>query len=97
MKCIRNNWITEKCGELTCIPPSEELPVTGKWSDLKVLYKKEANNSVRRTTLSPANLHPSSFEKQKVSLVFQVFNDKTVAALIQDGQRETAHFLSLSL
>ena len=38
-------------------------------------------------------IYPSNFDRQKVSLVLHVFNEKTIAALSQDGKEETACFV----
>ena len=51
------------------------------WSDLIKIYKQEASCPIKLTKLSYATLYPTNFEKQKVSLAVNVFNEKTVAVL----------------
>lgn len=92
-KNIRNNWITEKTRTLTITINNENL--TGKWADLVSLYDAEKNAIVRRSSLNFQAVHPSILERQKVSLVFNVFSDKTVAALQMDGRNQTAEFISV--
>lgn len=88
MKCVRNNWINEKCQQLKLELPTKTI--VGKWSDIVDLYKNDSLNIARRTTLKRSSCFPSLLERQKVSLVFDVFNEKTVAALVMDGKSETA-------
>ena len=64
-----------------------------KWSDLKQIYTEEVNKPIKRTKLDYQPLYPNNFEKQKVSLVLNVFNDKTVAALKQSKFNDTALFI----
>lgn len=67
--------------------------MTAKWDDLVELYLNECDNPIKRTTLTAQSISPSNFDRQKVSYACQVFNDKTVAALSQDGKFETACFV----
>ena len=97
LKCLRNNWETEKTKRLMFSLPGEMNFRIAHWKDLVAVYDKEKDFPVRRTTLTYAALHPSSIEKQKVSLALQVFNEKTVAALIQDDFNDTAAFVSFIL
>ena len=50
---------------------------------------------VRDTTLDYQSLYPNNFEKQKVQLVFKVFNEKTAACLEPYDKKDTARFVSL--
>lgn len=93
IKSIRNNWITEKSQEIAFTPPGKSDTVVAKWSDIADVYRSECQNPLKRTTLTSMALCPSNFDRQKVSLALQVFNDKTVAALSQDGKEETACFV----
>ena len=45
------------------------------------------------TKLNHATLYPTNFEKQKVSLATNVFNEKTVAFLELNGYKDTAIFV----
>ena len=94
VKNIRNNWVTEKMQKLRYFDTSCEEAVTAKWSDLISIYNEEKDNDVRITPINYATLHPSNFEKQKVKLVQNVFNEKTVAALTIKGYHDTATFVS---
>ena len=96
MYSIKINWLTLD-QKLKFHLPDESGEqsnfVTASWSDIIDLYEKEKLSSIRRTRLSPSALNPSSFERQKVSLTLQVFDDKTVAALVQDRKHDTAAFI----
>ena len=53
--------------------------------------------SSRERNLSYRSIHPSAIERQKVSLMCDVLNEKTVAALRMDGCSDTAKFLEICL
>ena len=57
----------------------------------------ESEGVVKETTLSFAALYPTNFEKQKVSLALQMFNEKRVTALELQDSKETARFVQLVL
>ena len=80
-KNIRNNWCTEKTQSLEFKDPETGKTFTAKWSDLTKIYKEETEGILRETKLDYTTLHPNNFEKQKVQLVVNVFNAKTVAKL----------------
>lgn len=96
MKCVRNNWISEKTKQLE-FQFGEGDKIVAKWEDVVDLYKSEAGCIVKRTKLSRESVFPSTFDLQKVSLVLNVFNEKTVAALVADGKFETARFIDTFL
>ena len=48
---------------------------------MKSTYKEQAGHLVKTTKLDYATLYPNNYEKQNVSLVLNVFNEKTVVAL----------------
>ena len=79
LKCIRNNWVTEKCGELEFSHKGKRY--VAKWQDLKLLYQSECQNLLHLSKLSRTAVHPKPIEKQKVSTSLQIFCDETVAAL----------------
>ena len=81
LKKIRNNWINEKTQSLKFVVPDTNETITAKWNHLKIIYKKEQSSMLKDTKLDHCSLFPNSFERQKVSLVLNVFNEKTVAAL----------------
>ena len=93
LKSIRNNWITEKTQTLKFVPPGQTEEMSAKWSDIKELHNLELTATIRRTAITEKAVYPTSFEKQNVGLVTQIFNDKTVAALAQDDKQETASFI----
>ena len=92
-KSIRNNWFTEKSKRLTLTFRGQIL--TGNWNDIISIYEKERGNPVTRTLLSFEAVFPSPIDRQKVSLMTQVFDDKIVAALRSSGFHATAEFLSV--
>lgn len=97
-KNIRNNWITESSKELLFTKEGNEYLAC--WSDIVRLYNIDKQNAVRLTKLTYSSVYPKPLQRQSVQLVFQVFNEKTVAALktfqkelnINDG---TIVFISL--
>ena len=92
MKNLRNNWITEKCQEIRYTLP-DNISVVGRFKDVIDLYRSESTHVVKRTKLSYQSCFPSLFERQNVSLVLRIFNEKTVSALAVDGKKETAMFI----
>ena len=52
-----------------------------KWKDLITLYNTEIDSLIKRTNLCYAALYPTNFEKQKVNLVANIFNEKMIAVL----------------
>jgi hypothetical protein len=99
LKNIRNNWITESSQEIQFQDPTDPShhPKIAKWADILHLQRKEENNTVRVTQLTRQSCFPTPIERQKVSLVVNVFNDKTVAELQRNGFHDTATFVSLVL
>ena len=93
LKNIRNNWHTEKMQKLKFTDPATNQTVTAKWSDLVNIYNSEKDSIVKNTKLTHATLYPTNFEKQKVSLAMNIFNEKTVAALELKGFKDTAIFV----
>ena len=96
MKGVRNNWITEGRQELTFLLPVGDdagCSVIGKWHDISAIQKDEMNNTVHTTLLKYQSCHPTPIERQKVSLLNDVLNDKTVAALKCRGKTGTATLL----
>ena len=111
-KSIRNNWINQNNTYRTFhIPfwvglenPSEsdvqDEPVNSvevKFSDLQDLYKKESNMLVKSAPHLNHKTYPSSFDRQKVNLVINVFNETTVSALKKHGYQSTAYFINVIL
>ena len=93
LKNIRNNWISEKTQTLKFVVPDTNVTITAKWNHLKIIYKMEQATMIKDTKLDHCSLFPNSFERKKVSLVLNVFNEKTIAALKQNNFDETAIFV----
>ena len=79
VKCLRNNWLTEKTQQL-------EYTFNGntqiaKWSDLKNLQQAESNSLVKLSKLSEVAVSPKPIERQSVQTCLRVFCDDTIAAL----------------
>ena len=73
-----------------------------RWDVLKDLWKTEAETFMSTSHLTKASLSPSNIEKQKVSLVLNVFCDQTISALrtstamkTNEDASSTAEFLRL--
>ena len=95
LKNVRNNWISEKTKRIEL--ELSDHRIVGRWSDVTELYNKESIQVIRRTKLKHQSCFPSQLELQKVSLVLDVFDERTVAALIADGKNETAEFINFFL
>ena len=93
MKNIRNNWITEKTKTLEFLDPYTNEKIIAKWADIVYIHKVEENNFVRQINIDYPTLYPNNFEKQKVQLVVNVFNEKTIARLKIHGKNDTARFV----
>ena len=57
LKCIRNNWITEKCQRLTLNKQS-----IGSFSDVKKLYEAEKDSILKTSPLTQAAINPSNLQ-----------------------------------
>ena len=79
-KNLRNNWMTEKTQTLS-FTSSEGDTMEAKWSDLQELHAAESQTMTKLSTVNKTSLNPSNIEKQKVSLVLNVFSNKTSVAL----------------
>jgi len=92
LKCIRNNWLNvksvEKCfsfphftfGNITTTPCAG-FPLAS-FQSLRYLHDAKCDSLVKFAyKLSIKALNPSSFERQNVKLVLQVFNNMTSEAL----------------
>ena len=84
LKCLRNNWISEKCQKL-----SLDNKAVGSFSDVKSIHQYEKENILKSIPLSHAAVYPSSLQLQNVQNVLKVFNEKVVAALKLKGAYET--------
>jgi hypothetical protein len=92
LKCIRNNWITEKCQMISLDKQSK-----ASFADVKQLYEAEKDSILKTTPLTQSAVNPSKLQLQNVQHVLRVFNDKVVAALKLQGCHETATFIQTIL
>ena len=93
-KNIRNNWLTEKTQTLDFFIPSTDNIARASWKDLISIYRSQAEESdLKLTKLDQQTLFPNNFEKQKVHLVVNVFNEKTCVALAQMQMEGTKIFV----
>lgn len=98
MKNIRNNWFNLKNLDKTFVYPDFETGLIkyAKLSDVRKIYEAEKNSIIKKAyKLNFKTLFPNSFERQKVSLVDNLFHDTTIAALKDFGFNDTADFLQL--
>ena len=89
LKCIRNNWISEKSKTLTF-----DDKTYGKFSDVQELYESEKDSFLKTTTLNYSSVYPSRLQLQNVKHVMNVFSDKVVSSLRMQGKHETAEFMN---
>ena len=63
MKCVRNNWISEKCGQLKF--EYDGKVYTSSWDHLKQLYNSESENLLRLSKLFYEAVHRSLSKDKK--------------------------------
>ena len=110
IKCIRNNWITEKCKTLTywVYENGAKKSKTARWfCNEELFYLESKNNLPKMSKLNEVSVFPKPIERQKVSSVLNVFSDNTITALMTHPQIvervdksdfvETAGFLKIVL
>ena len=76
---LRNYWITEALKQLSFHIDGRECLAC--WSDIVNLYEEDKKNPIRLTKLTHTSIYPKPLQRQSVSLVHQVFNEKTWDAL----------------
>ena len=57
------------------------------------IYQREKNSVIKQTKLAFSTVFPTNFDKQKVDLMLNLFNEKTVAVLRTDDNHGTATFV----
>ena len=97
-KNLRNNWITEAQKQLIFMVDGKEYLAC--WSDIVNLYEEDRKEPIRLTKLTHTSVYPKPLQCQSVPLVYQVFNEKTYAALLAlttklKPQQGTAIFLKM--
>ena len=65
LKNIRNNWLTEKMGELAFY--ERGMKKMARWSHLVELYKLEAEGLVKMSKLTEVSVYPKPIERQSVA------------------------------
>lgn len=105
-KCIRNNWLNLKNYRLTfCFPDFYDLTTVryASFEAIRDVYKIESDKLLKfGYGLSLKALWPSTFERQNVKLVMQIFNDDIENSLLELGPSEhienyedTAKFINI--
>ena len=79
LKSIRNNWLSEKVGEIQF--PHENTTLVAKWDHLRKLQKMEEGPLVKMSRLNYTAVNPKPIERQKVDTCLRVFCDETIQAL----------------
>ena len=59
------------------------------------IYKQEESNIVKKTPLDYQTLYPNNFEKQKVQLLMNLFNENVISHLEHYDKHGTARFVFL--
>ena len=80
IKCVRNNWLSEKCGEILYEDEAGQQQ-TAKWSHLKHLLTAEKQSMMKLSKLNYVSVYPKPVERQNVKFCLNVFCDETVVAL----------------
>jgi hypothetical protein len=88
LKCLRNNWITEKSQKI-----SFDGHTVGSFVDVKELYEAEKSSILKTTSLTSSSVYPTRLQLQNVKHVLKVFSDKVVAGLKLRNKPETANFI----
>ena len=73
--------------------PCLGVSVSAKWSHLVDIFEEELKCPIKLTKLTYASLYPTNFEKQKVSLAMNIFNEETVTALGIENYNDTKLFV----
>ena len=77
LKNNHKNWLTEKMQKLKFTNPATKKEVTTNQSDLIAIYKIGNDSLSKLTKLNHATLYSTNFKKQKVTLVLNIFTEKT--------------------
>ena len=79
LKNLHNNWITEPSKELSLNVDGNDY--VAKWAGILKLYEEDKQTPIRLTKLTYISVHPKPLQRRSVPLVWQVFHEKTYAAL----------------
>ena len=78
-KNIRNNWTTVPDKKLSFI--KEGKTYVARWKNIEALHEEDRRNHIRLTKITYTTVYPKPLQRQSLLFVFQIFHDKTVAAL----------------
>ena len=106
IKCIRNNWLNLKNCHLTfCFPDFDDFSVVryASFAAVRDMYKLESEKLLKfGHGISLKALWPSTFERQNVMLVLQIFSDAVKNGLLELGPtnnivnyEDTAKFINI--
>ena len=79
VKCLRNNWLTEKTKRLQYT--FNGVTQVAKWSDLVEVKEADSNSLLKLFKLNDVAVSPKPIERQSVSICLRIFCNKTIAAL----------------
>ena len=80
LKNIRNNWLTEKTGEIIYNHNGDQL--TAKWQQIQLLQKCEDQELIKMSKVTFQAANPKPIERQRVETCLRVFCNETKEALI---------------
>lgn len=92
-KNLRNSWVTEKMKKLHYNDPLTNEDMFAEFKDIIAIFLREKDLIVRQTKLTYSTVYDTNFDKQKVDLMLNLFNEKTAAVLELDGLHVTAKFV----
>ena len=76
IKCVRNNWITEKIGELEFTMNVEKR--VAKWDDLRKLHQLELQELAKMSKLTNIAVNLTPIERQNVPTCLKEFCEETL-------------------
>lgn len=105
-KNIRNNWINQKDDMKSFLYPSWEnfgynnfkLPkfCHASFKEIRLLYRSQSASLLKTGyRLNYQSVYVNNFNRQRVSLVDNVFHDSTIAAMAASGYEETSDFMKI--
>ena len=97
LKNLRNNWLNEKDSTFIYPSMSDSTVQQSKFQDVRKIYQGQKLNLVKHAPgLSYRVCYPNSFERQNVSYVVALFDDKTIAAMSTiQGSEGTKEWLQI--
>ena len=101
VKCLRNNWLTEKIRRLQYT--FNGVIQVAKWSDLVELKEAESNSLPKLFRLNDVAVSPKPIERQSICICLRIFCDETIAALeshskiINEAASGTVNFFKILL